>query len=623
MLATVRSVLNLLRPTERFAFWSLVVGRALVSVLDLLGILLVGVVAAIGATQLENASGPTRVFGIQVPELRSTELALLVAAVLAIFIVKAALAISLSRALTAVIAGIEARNAVALATHLLSGSLTDMQRLSRDDMQFALTESIKFTFTGILNNVAAIVVETFLLAIIAVTFFVVDPVVAAFAVAYFALVTVGLQSGVNRVLQRAGTEAAESAKTTLRVLGDTLDTFREVAVLQRREQFLGRIGEARTTSARAGAKVQFLYSLPRYVIETALIVGVVVFVGQQLLTGQLTSGLATLGVFLAGSVRVMGALLPLQSSVSGLKVNVPLSETARALLRELPGLPRALEASTATAASATSHDGVGVMAGEIDAPAAVEVLSVSYQYPDSNATVLKKVSLSIAAGSFAAIIGPSGAGKTTLVEIILGLTQPLNGHVLVDGIDPQAMRRLSPGRISYVPQRPGLVSGTIADNVAIGVARSDIDRDRVRAVLQQAQLLGFIDALPQGIDTPVGKQADAFSGGQVQRIGLARALYVAPRLLVLDEATSALDAATEAAISATLRSLRGDLTVIVIAHRLSTVQRADSVVVLDHGQVIAQGDFASVRRSVPMVADYVKLMSFDDDAEKQEEPQAG
>jgi ATP-binding cassette subfamily C protein len=592
-------------------------------VLDLLGILLVGVVAAIGATQLENASGPTSVFGIEVPELRSTELALLVAAVLAIFIMKAALAISLSRALTAVIAGIEARNAVALATHLLSGSLTDMQRLSREEMQFALTESIRFTFTGILNNFAAILVETFLLVIIAVTFFVVDPVVAAFAVAYFALVTVGLQSGVNRVLQRAGTEAVESAKNTLRVLGDTLDTFREVAVLQRREQFLRRIGEARTISARAGAKTQFLYSLPRYVIETALIVGVVVFVGQQLLTGQLTNGLATLGVFLAGSVRVMGALLPLQSSVSNLKVNVPLSATARALLRELPGSPRTAEASTETAASAASPDGVGVMAGEIDAPAAVEVLSVSYQYPDSNATVLEKITLSIAAGSFAAIIGPSGAGKTTLVEIILGLTQPLDGHVLVDGIDPQAMRLLSPGRISYVPQRPGLVSGTIADNVAIGVASSDINRDRVRAVLQQAQLLGFIDSLPQGIDTPVGKQADAFSGGQVQRIGLARALYVAPRLLVLDEATSALDAATEAAISATLRALRGDLTVIVIAHRLSTVQRADSVVVLDHGQVIAQGDFASVRRSVPMVAEYVKLMSFDDDAEKQKESQAG
>jgi ATP-binding cassette subfamily C protein len=156
------------------------------------------------------------------------------------------------------------------------------------------------------------------------------------------------------------------------------------------------------------------------------------------------------------------------------------------------------------------------------------------------------------------------------------------------------------------------VSGTIAENVALGIETRDIDRDRVDEVLRFAQLDEFVASLPNGIDTGVGAQADAFSGGQIQRIGLARALYVPPGLLVLDEATSGLDAGTEAVISESLRKLHGDTTVIVVAHRLSTVQHADTVFVIESGRVTASGDFATVRRTVPMVADYVKLMSFDE-----------
>jgi ATP-binding cassette subfamily C protein len=163
-----------------------------------------------------------------------------------------------------------------------------------------------------------------------------------------------------------------------------------------------------------------------------------------------------------------------------------------------------------------------------------------------------------------------------------------------------------------VPQRPGLVGGSIAENVALGIEPGLIDRDRVREVLRFAHLDEFVESLPEGMDTTVGKQADAFSGGQIQRIGLARALYVRPSLLVLDEATSGLDAGTEAVISEGLQKLRGETTVIVVAHRLSTVQHADTVFVVENGKVTASGDFPTVRRTVPMVADYVKLMSFDD-----------
>ena len=574
----------------------------LVGVLDVLGIMLVGVVAALGATQLSADDEGYRFFGFELPKLNPTQLLLLVVFVLFVFIFKAVVAISLSRLLTSFVARVEARNTAALARHLLDGTLEDARRLSKAEFQFVLTESTKWTFTGLLNNIASLFVEGFLLLLVAVAFFFVDPVVALFAILYFALVVIGMQAGIARILKRAGEDAAASTVETVGLVSDTVDTFREITVLGRSELYLDRLNGSRTRLARSGATLAFLGGMPRYVVETALILGVVVFVGQQVFTDQLASGLATLGVFLAGAVRIVGAILPLQTAVAALKVNTEQSAPARALLSQLGTRRR----------RTTSELAGGAPVG--DGPLGVEVKELSYRYAGEQAPTLDRVSMSIEPGQFIALIGPSGAGKSTLVEAILGLAMPSWGSVSIGGFEPLDLRERAPGDVSYVPQRPGLVGGTIAENVALGVATDLIDRDRVHEVLRIAQLEDFVNSLPNGIDASVGKNADAFSGGQVQRIGLARALYVRPRLLALDEATSALDAATEAVISHSLQELRGTTTLLVIAHRLSTVQHADKVFVLEGGRITASGDFPTLRANVPMVAEYVKLMSFDDEA---------
>lgn len=610
MYSTVRLAFGFMNPKERLRFTLLVGIRALSGLLDVFGIVLIGLIASVAAAQLSTAGvEPTRILGFEIPHLRIGDLFWLVVIVLTVFIVKAAVAIALTRALAFFVASVESRNAEILSSFLLNGRLDDVKKFSKADLQFAITGSMTYAFTGILNNIASLASEGFLLLVITATFFVVDPLAAVFTLAYFGLVVVVIQVFIGHSLKRAGQEAVAGTVDTMNALSDTLDTFREISVLHKQQHFIERIAHSRRRISESDAIMTFLSGMPRYVVETSLILGVVVLVGQQFLSGQLAAGMATIGVFLTGGVRMMASLLPLQSAVANIKQNVEKSRLALGLLVQR----RDAEESTghAAAAAPTAEGGRAVDAAQ---PLRVLIDGAGYSYPEAENDTLHEVSLDIAAGSYVAIIGPSGAGKTTLVDLILGLVEPSRGTITIGGISPGLLRALAPGMISYVPQKPGLMSGTIAENIALGVPSSEIDHDRLARVVESAFLSDFILTLPEGIDTSVGKQVDSLSGGQIQRIGVARALYSQPRLLILDEATSGLDAASEAFISASLLKLHGEVTVIVIAHRLSTVQHADVVHLVEDGRIKASGDFKTVKATVPMVAEYVKLMSFDDDA---------
>ncbi len=603
MYAAVRLSLSFLTRKERITYFSLVVLRALSGFLDVFGILLIGFIASVGASQFGSSSGaPTTLLGIRIPHLTGDTLLWLVIFVLVVFIAKAAIAISLSYALAFGIAAVEARNTQRIASFLLHGSLDSIKRFSKAEFQFAVTGSSSSAFTGLLNNVATLGSEGFLLLVVAGAFFLVNPVAALFALGYFTVVVVLIQVVIGHSLKRAGQSAVIGSVETMNALSDTIDTFREISVMAKQGLFVERIYVSRKRLADAGAMFAFLGGMPRYVVETSLILGVVIFVGQQFLTGQLATGIVTIGVFLTGGVRIMASLLPLQAAVSQIKQNVEQSALAHSLLaQDRQHTQRAVLLPPAPVRTVLA-----------DAPLGVAITGASYRYPGDQRDTLHDITLSIAAGQDIAIIGPSGAGKTTLVDLILGLIRPDSGSVAIGGVEPNELRRLAPGIVSYVPQKPGLVSGTIAENIALGVAADEIDQVLLAETVEAAFLTGFMESLPEGVNTSVGKQVNSLSGGQIQRIGLARALYTRPRLLILDEATSGLDAGSEAFIAASLRKLHGQVTVIVIAHRLSTVQHADVVHVVQDGRITASGDFASVQAAVPMVAEYVKLMSFDE-----------
>jgi ATP-binding cassette, subfamily B, bacterial PglK len=236
------------------------------------------------------------------------------------------------------------------------------------------------------------------------------------------------------------------------------------------------------------------------------------------------------------------------------------------------------------------------------------VRSLNFQYPGNPDYALENVSFDVQEGSVTSIVGPSGSGKSTLADLLLGILTPDSGSVLLSNRPIYQSIKDWPGAMSYVPQEVALMSGTIRENVAMGFAAEFVPEERILEALEMAQLSDFALSLPQGIDTLIGERGTRLSGGQKQRLGIARALFTKPKLIVLDEATSSLDGSTEADISNAIHNLRGSVTVIMIAHRLSTVKSSDQLIYLLDGKLVSQGSFEHVRSEVPDFDRQAQLM---------------
>ena len=457
---------------------------------------------------------------------------------------------------------------------------------------------------------SALVTESALFGAVFAAFLLVDVSTALFITVYFVVLIAAFQLSINQRLRRLGARMAEKSVLVNNSILDLASAFREVTVLEKRPVFLERFRAARRRLALDWSLQRFVMGLPRFFVEAALMVGIMGLIFWQFARGTLSEGLVITGIFLAGGVRMMAAMLPLQNAITNIRIQSPQALRAQALIADARKAQVLTENNPIGEAAPPRH--------AYDQGLPVTATELTFQYPDGDAPAVRNVTFSIPAGTFAAFVGPSGAGKTTIADLILGLHTPTQGSVWTDGHTPEDLRKAQPGLVSYVPQKPGMVSGTIAENIALGEDITTIDWDQVDKAVEQAGLSEAIRAMPDGVKTNLGEQTDSLSGGQLQRLGIARALYSEPRLLVLDEATSALDVETESAITETIHSLRGAVTVIVIAHRLSTIQHADTVFVVEDGEITASGTLSQVRKQVPLIERYVQLLSIYDDEQPSE-----
>ncbi len=575
--------------------------RALVSVFDLLGILAIGFLATSIALFVTLGSSANRVIefaGLTLPAITAQTLPGVAIGILLLFVIKAVVSILLTRALAVFLAKIEARAARQVASTAFGQGLSDARKYSREEIYFAVQAGSPAAFNNVLNSTGTIFAEGLLFVLVIGAFFTVDPLSALGAIVYFGGIALVIQFFLGRLMHAAGTKNAEATVQGNSVIGDLSEVLREATILQKKDFFFDRLYQARIKAASSSASLFVLNGMPRYIVETALIIAVAIFVLVQSATGDLVSAAGIVGVFLSGGLRLTASLLPLQSALLTIKQTIPQANKALDLLAgsDLDSSTGKLEAN---------------LSSQKSGPMSIEVKNVSFSYPGATGNSLNEISFSVNAGQQVALIGPSGAGKSTVADLITGLLEPTSGKVSLDQINPKGIIRNSPGRIAYVPQKPGIVSGTILENIALGVPIGEVNQDLLKQAIQDSQLSSVINQLPDGVNTDLGKRRDELSGGQFQRIGLARALYTQPGLLVMDEATSALDADSENEINKALDAMRGKVTVILIAHRLNTVQRSDRVFLMELGKITGSGTFSELLQKSETVQGLAKLMAIE------------
>jgi ABC-type multidrug transport system fused ATPase/permease subunit len=584
--------IRVLHRIDRRKLFLISAAQVLMSFLDLLGVLVIGLLGAVSASTLQSQPVGDRInFFLRILNLEKTTLQsqALALGLLAVFLLvgRTILSILITRRILFFLSAKAAEVSSRLISSLLSKTLITIQEKTSLSTQFAITRGVDIMMIQIVATSMVLVADVSLLIVMGIGLFYVDPMTAISGIVIFGVTGLAL----HRQLQvRAGKLGEENSRLLIKVnerISEALESYREIVVRSRTGFYAKEIGQLRHEFSNTSAEINFLPYVSKYIIETAVIVGGLFVGGIQFLMYDSTRAFTTLVIFLAAGSRLAPAVLRVQQGSMQLRTGIGQAGPTLDLIERLG--KGSVREDMPDSSLELQHEGF---------TPEVSIRDISFQYPNTGEFALRNVTLNIQAGSTVAIVGPSGAGKTTLIDVLLGVITPDSGTVFISGKHPLEAAANWPGAISYVPQSVSMSSGSIRENVALGYELKDASNELVFEALKVAQLTSFVENLPHGLDTKVGQSGGFISGGQKQRIGVARAMFTKPLLLVLDEATSSLDSETEAALSEAIQSLRGSTTVIMIAHRLSTVRDADMVVYINQGQILAYGKFDDVRNQI-------------------------
>ena len=592
----IRSCLHLLDRRDRVLLIASGILQMSLVFLDLLGVLLLGSIVAIATSAVQGRPLPgiinQSIEFLNLQNMTPQALATVFGVVATISLLsKSFLNYYLNLRNSRFLASREAKISARMAQLILTQPITTLQKFGTPEYQHSLTIGVNSATVGILAGTIAIVSEIFLQVVMATTLLVFSPTLLLIFVLYFGAIFLLLNWMLGEKANKWSARVTSLSIAGTRAIADSLGSYREIVVSGKRDHFISIFRKSREEALEFSVKSSMLGQFSKYVFENSVILGGVVFAGYAFFTKTALEAASLLAIFIAAASRIAPSILKIQLGTLLLK-------GARGATSKFFEILHHLEQQSEQITSSIKND--------LDS-SVIRFREVSFRYPSSDKNALSEFSSEFKTGEFTAIVGPTGSGKSTLIDLMLGVLRPTHGSISVFGRDPEQV----PGssiRVGYVPQRVYLSEGSLIENICFGESSTQWDEDRVWDVLDTVLLRQWAAELPEGLTTLIGEGGARLSGGQRQRLGIARALYANPNLLVLDEATSALDAISEYEITEAFERLDKGLTKVVIAHRLSTVLKADKIVYLKGGKIQGMGTFNELRELIPDFDRQAELM---------------
>jgi len=598
-----RSVIDsfaILSQSDKKRLFTITFFQVMLGFLDLIGVALVGLVAVISVNGIQSLTPGSRitqiinVIGLSDFKFQ-TQVAIIGATAAVLLVSRTILTMFFTRRILFYLSRRSAIISSDLFSRLISQDLLVIQSRSSQDSLYSVTVGVNILFLNVIGTVLSMTTDIFLLLILSIGLISINPIMGFTTIALFAFVSALLYFSVQKRIEYLGTKSVAVTINSNQKILEILDSYREIFVRNRRSFYSKQISEMRLALANTSAELSFIPNVGKYVIEITLVFGAIGICAIQFLLQDAVHAFATLSIFISAASRIAPAVLRIQTGLLGIKSSIGGAAKTLDMIKSF----NISDLSENIDKFDTEHEGF---------EAKIILNNIDFTYPGASIKTIDNVNLEISSGEVVAFVGPSGAGKSTIVDIALGILKPDHGDIKISNISPRDAIARWPGAISYVPQDVQVINSTLKDNIAMGFSEAEQYDELVYESLKIAQLQSFLTDNNLDLNTEVGERGNKLSGGQRQRLGIARALFTKPKLMILDEATSALDGQTEFDISEAIFTLRGKVTIVLIAHRLSTVKNADKIIYMEQGKILATGKFDEVRMQISNFDKQAELM---------------